>query len=628
MSKVKKEILKFSQIIKKNLRELIRNKISLTILLLGPIIIISLLGFLYYNDNGYNLNVGIYKNDQDSTLSEFYIGGLISSGLKVNDNYNSPEECIEDIESGYLHACVFFPDNFEFEEKKTNIIEVKIDNTNTGVEDFLRQALYATVDVQTKLLQKNVTESLLEVVNTTQNSFADWEKEIENLNQNINNIKQNNNDIKEDLSNSDAAFEINDLNTNELLTQKAEEIKTSINTLISSTENLIDDLNSNSQDIESNTNSLNISNSEKSEILDSVELIQGIADDLTIELQTYKNSPEVDELIANIATLKANLENVESSLDEINTQISNKIDADDSELTDVQNSLNAIESQRKAILLDISKINIRDSATIINPVSLDILGISQNAENNLFRIVPSLLASLILIISMFLASNLMLSEKISGAAFRNYMVNTHSIVFLIGNFISLFMIVFVQISILLFIFYFFTSFPFSLTFLSLLFTIIPLIMIFVLIGMTVGYISGNETANSIILFVLIFCFLSFSGTIIPLEVLPESISEVITSNPYMLSESILRKMIVFNFGLFSLGDEFSSIFFIIGIFILINLFLESFNRKRKMYHLYVLIRIKIEAQLKIFNSIFEPKQKPPIEKEKEEKKDFKEISEL
>ena len=80
--------------------------------------------------------------------------------------------------------------------------------------------------------------------------------------------------------------------------------------------------------------------------------------------------------------------------------------------------------------------------------------------------------------------------------------------------------------------------------------------LFIFLGMLIGYLFKTEETVVLATFSLGSLFLFFSGTILPLETLPDSIRGIADFNPFVLGEGILKKIMLFNFGLSELGGSF------------------------------------------------------------------------
>jgi len=147
-----------------------------------------------------------------------------------------------------------------------------------------------------------------------------------------------------------------------------------------------------------------------------------------------------------------------------------------------------------------------------------------------------------------------------------------------------------MVSILL-IYYVLLTHNFSLQFFNILFLIIPTILTFILIGMLIGYLSNNSQANIILSFLTIFIMLAFSGIMLPIELLSQKVISITTLNPYLISESILRKYLLFGNSISSLRFELIALSIYIFIFGMISIFFESIIKKRSIYQYFTSLQL-------------------------------------
>ena len=95
--------MKTGKIIRKNIKLLLRSRVSTLVLIFGPLLVILLVG-ISFSTNSFNLNMGIYS-DKYSNLSNSFVDKLSQEGYKVT-KYNSETQCISSVKEGQTHACI------------------------------------------------------------------------------------------------------------------------------------------------------------------------------------------------------------------------------------------------------------------------------------------------------------------------------------------------------------------------------------------------------------------------------------------------------------------------------------------------------------------------------------------
>jgi len=70
--------------------------------------------------------------------------------------------------------------------------------------------------------------------------------------------------------------------------------------------------------------------------------------------------------------------------------------------------------------------------------------------------------------------------------------------------------------------------------------------------MVLGYIFNNQETSTLGAMFVSSILLFFSNTILPLESLPSTFKDIAMFNPFVVSESMLREIILFNAGFMSI----------------------------------------------------------------------------
>ena len=259
----------------------------------------------------------------------------------------------------------------------------------------------------------------------------------------------------------------------------------------------------------------------------------------------------------------------EEGLEAIKTKLSSNIQT----ATELKNTIKEIND-------DINSIEIRDVARIVSPITTEIKPISAESTNLNYTF-PTLVVLVLLFAGLLLASTTVVQERESKAYFRNFITPTSDIIFIIGGYISSVFIVLIQLVII-----FIVMFGISNTFVSDItlfnaFVILVLLgSVFILLGMLIGYMfKSGETANiaSVSLGAIL---LFFSNTILPIETLPGSIRGIVQFNPYIVGESALRKILLFNQDLEAV---LSQIYILVGYIALLLIIVYLFREVTKKW---------------------------------------------
>ena len=88
--------MKLFNIIMKNYKILFRSKASSAVVVIGPLLIILLVGLAFNNNQSFQVNVGTYAPEKTALTNQF-IDNLKAEGYEIFE-YNSKAECIRKIE--------------------------------------------------------------------------------------------------------------------------------------------------------------------------------------------------------------------------------------------------------------------------------------------------------------------------------------------------------------------------------------------------------------------------------------------------------------------------------------------------------------------------------------------------
>ena len=180
-------------------------------------------------------------------------------------------------------------------------------------------------------------------------------------------------------------------------------------------------------------------------------------------------------------------------------------------------------------------------------------------------------------------------EVNSKAYFRNLLSPIHQKIFIVGLFFTSLIIVLFQILFLLIILQINFSIPIFgnaggvdfTPFLSLIIIIVHLLVIFILLGMFFGYaITSNQVSILVTTFVMLFMFL-LSNIIVPIEIMPEGIGNIISLSPVVIGEDLVRQ--VFFFKNYSFSFEKFGIFYIYSLLLFLLVLWSANRRKSKVF---------------------------------------------
>ncbi len=593
------------EMIKKNFKVLIRSKSSALVILLGPFLIIFLIGAAFNTTSLHGIRVAIYAEDPSNSVLD-----QIKTSLKDNDfaitETASEDQCITMVKSGGAHICISFPGSLTKDSFSRQII-FHVDYSKVNLVFTILNVITNQVkDISTDL-SVEYTRLLIEQMNKTGAEIEQKSSLVGSLSDNAKQMKENLQTLSLELNGinvstqefglSDTAFYIsqsqsqidqfstiteetttNGLDLLDSLSTYITSFKSDLETQITTVEGFQSTVDTYEtlacafdfsqvsgltfdpcSDLESVASSLN----------DTVVQAQSLGsqfDDIQSQLDSVKSQLESaqQEQSTILSTAQTNLQSLQTQLNSSSTKISEMSDKKDAiasdidslvsmldeniaTIADVQSSIGNISSQLK-------NGDLEDPEHIVNPILTQIKPILEK-KSYLDYTMPALVVLIIMFMSILLSSTIVMTEKGSRAYFRNYITPIPDLLFLMSIYITNLIIVSIQASILLVI----AQVAFGVSIFS---NIIPIAIavliissIFILLGMCIGYLFVSEETATLASISASSIFLLFSSFLIPIESLSETIAAVAVYNPFVLAEGVLRQLIIFGNGLASAGND-------------------------------------------------------------------------
>src|SRR3989338_4964701 len=471
----------------KNFKTVFRSKSSAFTIMLGPLIIMSLLVLAFNNSSFYDINIGVYSKTY-SELSNSVIDKIEAKGYVVVKNDNSTD-CIAGVKEGSLNACLIFSPNMQITNNANNTIEFHVDPARINIVDNIMSSINKEILKTSENISLSLTNVLVTQLTNTKDELNKRSELLNIINSNSNKIKETSGSLQSSANAIDLTVTYDSFNTVAL-------------------RNEISKVNSSSNISSSDVQSLN------------TKLVTIETQINTTISQMLAAKTKITELSGNIATLPIAADN-----------------------NIVQTTL--LKDSIGKIVGNINNIAVTNPESIVSPIKTSVETI-ETEETHIGRFLSTFLVLIIMFVCVLLASNLVLSERMSNAYLRNAITPTPKSVFLIGAYLtSLIVIVFhlVVISLILKL-----IIGFSLE--TMLYAVIPLFIVasmFILLGITIGYFAKSQESASVVSLVIIAVALFLSNTILPLETIPLRLKEIILYNPFVVSEALLKKILILGF---------------------------------------------------------------------------------
>lgn len=476
-------------IVMKNLKLLIRSKTSALVVILGPLLIIFLVGMAFNTSSLYDLKLGIYSPSY-SELTNSLVDGLKENFLVTE--LDKQDNCIEGVKNGEFNVCAVIPANLQVTTKEN--ITFYVDYSRVNLVYNIISVFSEKLSTKATKLSTEMTSDLLTRLNNAKVALVEKKSDI-------NSMSSNNN-----------------------------QAITSLGTVQTTLKNL------------------------------------GLKDKYSVDENATDDVKQLAKKLQDVSDA------VNRSLNNIGT-VTNLLDKN-------SNAISTVSGTMDSVIATVSGLSVSEAADIAMPIKTKIEPLTTK-EAHINFLFPTLLILVVMFISILLASTLLINEKTTFAYFRNFITPTSGFKFFLGNFLTNWLVAIFEVLIIIGFsaFLFKENYP-SIAFFSLLVLAIGSV-VFILLGMIIGYAFRSSETASLAAISISSIMLFFSNTILPLETLPTYIKSVVVFNPFVVVESMLKKVILYNSNLADQGWNFMILLGYIMLFALIA-YLSSEATKRRL----------------------------------------------
>jgi len=230
-------VVKLYEIVKKNLKILIRSKSSALIILLGPLLLILLVGSAFNTSSFSEIAIGSYSGSY-SELSNSVLTKLETDNYKVTRLENS-QQCTDGVKSGVVNICIIFPDNLNVESGEE--IELYVDQSRANLVFAIKSAILSKVTERSDELSKDLTETIIGQLTQTSAELQLKRDEIINVQQKNSDLRSKVGELESNIINMNVNFSELSLIVSEM-ENETNELETEYNKSFNALNNLIDSI--------------------------------------------------------------------------------------------------------------------------------------------------------------------------------------------------------------------------------------------------------------------------------------------------------------------------------------------------------------------------------------------------
>ena len=541
--------MKLFTIIEKNFKIFIRSKISALIILLGPLLLVSLIGMSFSNSRLPGLNVGLYSPSYNEFTNSI-IAKIEENKFNI-EKFEAKEACSDSVKKGESSICLVFPENMD-----------KLNNEVTFIVDYSKLNLvWIVVDIFTTKVSERATELRTSYANDLLNRVIQTKDDLNKGKTDITSIGTKQEAAKTSASSAISLIDEININTDFGEDVSVSDAKSSLSTVTSK-------INSAKSKITSSKNAVSssgLSDDEKTVITSD---LSSASSSLNAALTYLEGNQSVKSLEYMILSLNSALENAKSQLEQIKqkkTGIKGDLIMIDGSITDSIKAASDLTASVENMAARLQNVQSSDAEQIISPIKTKIEPVT-TPETHFNYLFPTLIVLVIMITSILLSSTLVMIEKKSKSVFRNFITPTSDAVFNLGTFVTSFIVIIFQLAVFLLIsgLFFETDIISSLG--SSVFILLFISAAFILLGMFIGYLFKSEETYVLASITVSALLLFLSSTVMPLESISDSVRIFASYTPFVISENLLRQVMFFHFNLSSLGLELLTLAIYIMLF--------------------------------------------------------------
>ncbi len=555
----------------KNLKIFLRNKASLTVLLVSLFLLIIILIPLFRQDTQ-SLVIAYYQKGASNVTDSIKM--ILNQSPNVLIESRDEQACIDSVKKSTSKICIIFPENLSISEDFNQSIEFVIDQSKINIAYLLLDRIKSELNLFTKSKQY---EYIDEVLDSYKNATENISQALSKINDGINLVSKINN------VNTHIQLLLSQINTNSK-TLDAFKLKESafelvnlynrVSDLTQQTISLFDDLYEN---IEQINESYNFSEQE-------LNLSKYFKDYIEIKFDYLRkknhSNEKTSDLLNNVNDFAAYYQDSKSNL-ELIEQKKEAISEDLSRIEETTNGLLQLLSYQKSILEKVIKnynsLPIKETETLVEPIKTKIIPIFES--NNESVILPSVLSLLIIFSSLLFSSSIVVSNKLSRGSLREILSRKNKMYFYLSSFFSSFVIVLIE----LFVFIVIISLALHLTvnqilwFLLLLLISIP---IFCSLGILIGNLSSSKETAAFFSLILTVVLLILSGDLMPVEFFPEFVKHALMFSPYEIFKKFSFNIVVGNLKDVLTSNQLATLSYYLISFLLFSYL--TFNNAEKI----------------------------------------------
>jgi len=538
--------MKAPTVIAKNLKLLFRSKESVFTIIFGPLIIILLVSAAYTGgDAKQTIRIGTVA-EQYTPLADSMVTSLKQRGYLVS-TFTNESDCIERIKTGTLNTCILFPQEFSVKANETSTVIFAVDYSRVNLVYQIIDGLSSEFNLRRTAITETMAGAMLQRVATAQREIHGRLEDAKALDTDLATIRS-------DLGEGRFALEHVDVNVSFTDLHQIRGSVTGLSTIIDDLRNegdaAIQEAITTLQAVRSDA-----SNDTRNAVDETIvrlenasERLRQVAADAPTMVQEAGNI--IDDAAESLRKVRERFGQLVNASREVDNQLISAtalLDNATTRLTLLRGTLSHVDASLQESLGTTATSIASPIATRIEPVSTE--------QSKLTFTYPYVLMLIVMFLGLMLSSSLIVMDKTSRAAFRNFTTATRDEYHVLLSFVTTFLILLVQVCIILLVSYFFIRAPLFSNFGVSLIIISVAITLFSFLGMIIGYLSGTQESAMISSLSIGSIFLFISNLVLPLEAMNRVVQALSIYNPYVVLSELLKQSMLFQLRLRYIPDK-------------------------------------------------------------------------
>lgn len=150
------------QLVKKEIKILLRARFTSFLILFGPFLLVLVIGQAYSTTDWHGIKVGVYLEVQDEFTSN--LESKITDNRFTIQQFNSLEDCINGVKFTDLHACIAIPD--QGADATQGRVDIYLDYSRLSLAFALADMMQGKISREGKRISLELTKTLLEKLNS------------------------------------------------------------------------------------------------------------------------------------------------------------------------------------------------------------------------------------------------------------------------------------------------------------------------------------------------------------------------------------------------------------------------------------------------------------------------------